>query len=318
VIVTVTLNAAIDRTLTVPNFQLRHRHRASQGLTLAGGKGINVARALKRLDVPVVATGLAGGGTGTRIIEELTSEAILNDFVRIGDESRTSTAVVDPTAGSYTEINEWGPQVTSEELEMLFEKLHYLSRGASMVVFAGSLPRAVEDDFYAEAIRDLNRRGVLAVLDSEGEPLRLGVEAEPYLVSPNQREAEALAGQEFGDEEDFAMALDAISDLGARNVIISHEAGAFALLREEKRPRRYFAAAPVLEAVSAVGAGDVLLAGFLAARFGERPVDESLRAGVAAAAASTLEIGAGRFDPREASRFQGGVELRELEAVALE
>jgi tagatose 6-phosphate kinase len=318
VIVTVTLNAAIDRTLTVPNFQLRHRHRASQGLTLAGGKGINVARALKRLDVPVVATGLTGGGTGTRIIEELTSEAILNDFVRIGDESRTSTAVVDPTAGSYTEINEWGPQVTSEELEMLFEKLHYLSRGASMVVFAGSLPRAVEDDFYAEAIRDLNRRGVPAVLDAEGEPLRLGVEAEPYLVSPNQREAEALAGQEFEDEADFVMALDAIADLGARNVIISQESGAFALLREDRRPRRYFAAAPELEAVSAVGAGDVLLAGFLAARFGERPVDESLRAGVAAAAASTLEIGAGRLDPREASRLQGVVELRELEPVALE
>src|SRR5213076_1757915 len=137
-IVTVTLNAAIDRTLTVPNFQLGQRHRASQGLTLAGGKGINVARALKRLDVPVVATGLAGGRTGTRIIEELTSEAILNDFVRIGDESRTSTAVVDPTAGSYTEINEWGPAVTEEELQMLREKLHYLSSGASAVVFAGS------------------------------------------------------------------------------------------------------------------------------------------------------------------------------------
>ena len=96
-IVTVTLNAALDRTLTVPNFQRGQRHRASAGLTLAGGKGINVARALKRLDVPVVATGLAGGRTGTRIIEELTGEAILNDFVRIADESRTSTAVVDPT-----------------------------------------------------------------------------------------------------------------------------------------------------------------------------------------------------------------------------
>ena len=99
-IVTVTLNAAIDRTLTVPNFQPGHRHRASAGLTLAGGKGINVARALKRLEVPVVATGLAGGRTGTRIVEELTNEAILNDFVRIADESRTSTAVVDPTASS--------------------------------------------------------------------------------------------------------------------------------------------------------------------------------------------------------------------------
>ena len=90
-IVTVTLNAAIDRTLTVPNFQRGQRHRASEGLMLAGGKGINVARALKRLDVPVVATGLAGGGTGTQIVEALTAEAILNDFVRIQDESRTST-----------------------------------------------------------------------------------------------------------------------------------------------------------------------------------------------------------------------------------
>ena len=142
-IVTVTLNAAVDRTLTVPNFQLGHRHRASAALTLAGGKGINVARALKTLDVPVVATGLAGGRTGTRIIEELTSEAILNDFVRIGAESRTSTAVVDPTAGTHTEINEWGPEVGTAELEMLMEKLHYLSRGADFVVLSGSLPRKV-------------------------------------------------------------------------------------------------------------------------------------------------------------------------------
>src|ERR687891_280137 len=117
-LVTVTLNAALDRILTVPNFQLGHRHRASEGLTLAGGKGINIARALKRLDVPVVATGLAGGKTGTRIVEELTAEAILNDFVRIAAESRTSTAVVDPTSGEYTEINEWGPQVTAEELDI--------------------------------------------------------------------------------------------------------------------------------------------------------------------------------------------------------
>ena len=98
-IVTVTINAALDRTLTVPVFQIGYRHRSSEVLTLAGGKGINVARALKLLDVPVVATGLAGGRTGTRIIEELTSEAILNDFVRIAAESRTSTAVVDPTVG---------------------------------------------------------------------------------------------------------------------------------------------------------------------------------------------------------------------------
>ena len=92
-IVTVTLNAAVDRTLLVPNFQLGQRHRASVGFLSAGGKGINVGRALKRLGVPVVCTGLAGGRNGTLLVEELTQEGILNDFVRIRGESRTSTAV---------------------------------------------------------------------------------------------------------------------------------------------------------------------------------------------------------------------------------
>ena len=314
-IVTVTLNAAIDRTLTVPNFQRGQRHRASSGSTLAGGKGINVARALKALGVPVVATGLVGGSTGSRIVEELTSEAILNDFVHIEGESRTSTAVVDPTGGTYTEINEWGPAVRPEELETLLEKLRYLTQDAEFVVFAGSLPRDVADDFYAEAMRELARRHVPTVLDTEGEPLRLGVEADPFLVSPNQTEAEALVGQEFHDDEDFRLALDGIADMGPRNVLITTEVGALALLREEREARRYRATAPHVDPVSAVGSGDVLLAAFLAARHAGRPNDEALRAAVAAGAASTLEIGAGRFDPRQAGRLQAGVELSELEPV---
>lgn len=315
-IVTVTLNAAIDRTLTVPNFQLGQRHRASQGLTLAGGKGINVARALKRLDVPVVATGLAGGRTGTRIVEELTSEAILNDFVRIADESRTSTAVVDPTTATYTEINEWGPHVEPEELAMLLDKISYLARGADMVVFAGTLPRGVADAFYAEAIRDLNRRNVPAALDSEGPPLRLGVEAEAFLVTPNQREAEGLVGQELGDDEDYTMALDRIADMGARNVLITAETRSFGLFRADRKRTLYRADAPHVEPISAVGSGDVLLAAFLAARVAEKSIEDSLKSAVAAGAASTLEVGAGRFEPREASRLQSSVEVRALEPVA--
>ncbi len=314
-IVTVTLNAAIDRTLTVPNFQRGQRHRASQGLTLAGGKGINIARALKQLGAPVVATGLAGGRTGTRVIEELTSEAILNDFVRIAGESRTSTAVVDPTGASYTEINEWGPQVEQAELEMLLEKIHYLARDADVVVFAGSLPRDVGDDFYAAAIRDLNRRQVQTVLDAEGESLRLGIEAEPFLVSPNQREAEGLVGQEFHEEDDFVLALDSLTEMGGRNVLITHESGCFALVREERSVHRYRAVAPRVETVSPVGSGDVLLAGFLVARLEGRTAEEALRSAVAAGAAATLELGAGRFEPRDAARLAPAVELGELTPV---
>jgi tagatose 6-phosphate kinase len=317
VIVTVTMNAAIDRTLTVPNFQRGQRHRASQGLTLAGGKGINIARALKHLGVPVVATGLAGGRTGTRIIEELTAEAILNDFVRIEDESRTSTAIVDPTGGSYTEVNEWGPHIGPDELEILLEKLRYLSRGADYVIFAGSLPRGIADGFYAEAVRQIKRSGVHTVLDSEGEPLRLGTQVEPFLVSPNEREAEGLVGQEFHDDDDFLAGLEAIAELGARNVLITRESGCWALLRSEREPKRYRALAPRIDPVSAVGSGDVLLAGFVAARLEGRSDEDALRAAVAAGAASTLELGAGRFAPRESGRLVGGVEVTELSEDAV-
>jgi 1-phosphofructokinase family hexose kinase len=313
VIVTVTVNAALDRTLTVPVFQIGFRHRASEALVLAGGKGINVARTLKHLDVPVVATGLAGGRTGTRIVEELTSEAILNDFVRIAAESRTSTAVVDPTSGAYTEINEWGPEVTPTELEMLMEKVHYLSRGADFVVLSGSLPRKVPTSFYADAIRDLARRDVRVVVDSEGEPMQLSVQAGPFLVSPNQREAEQLVGQELEDDDDFLMALDAIADMGARNVLITLENGCFARLRFGRKTSLLRAFVPHVEPVSAVGSGDVLLGQFLAKVVDERPADEAVSAAVAAGAASVREVGAGRFDPALAASLAGDVELSELQ-----
>jgi 1-phosphofructokinase family hexose kinase len=314
-IVTVTLNAAVDRTLLVPNFQIGQRHRASVGFLSAGGKGINVARALKRLGAPVVCTGLAGGRTGILLVEELTQEGVLNDFVRIRGESRTSTAVLDPTSNAYTEINEAGPEIADDELETLREKLAYLTQGADFVVFAGSLPRGVETSFYAEAVRDAARRHQLAVVDAEGEPLRAAVGAEPYLVAPNVREAEGLVGHEFVDDEDLASALDEIADLGARNVLITMETGCYALLREDRAELRLRARAPELEPVSTIGAGDTLLAAFLAARAAGRSFEDSVRTAVATGAASVLEAGPGRFDPREASRLAPLVTIDRLERV---
>jgi 1-phosphofructokinase/tagatose 6-phosphate kinase len=196
------------------------------------------------------------------------------------------------------------------------DKLSYLAQGADYVVFAGSLPRDVEPGIYAELIRDANRRGLLTVLDSEGEALRLGIEAEPYLVAPNLREAESLVGHEFVDDEDLATGLDEIAELGARNVIITLDTGCYALFRiDREEDVRLRARAPRLEAVSTVGAGDTLLAGFIAARMTDRSYEDAVRSAVAAGAASVLEAGPGRLDVREAARLAAHVGLDRLEPV---
>ena len=128
-IITVTLNTAIDKTLEVPNFRLGRRHRSVAQTTMPGGKGVNVARALKRLGRPVIATGLAGGADRHAHRRAAhASESILNDFVRIREESRTNTAVIDPTTGEQTEINERGPAVSAQEIELFPDKLLYLAR----------------------------------------------------------------------------------------------------------------------------------------------------------------------------------------------
>src|SRR3979411_99721 len=158
-IITVTLNAALDKTLEVPNFTPGRRPGTLDHATEPGGEGRNIARAIKRLGQPVIATGVAGGATGTRIVEALTDESILNAFVRIREESRTNTAVLDPTTGMHTEINERGPLVSHQELELFRDKLLYLAKGATICVFAGSLPRGVEPDVYGGLIREVRKLG---------------------------------------------------------------------------------------------------------------------------------------------------------------
>src|SRR5437016_1299474 len=251
-IITVTLNAAIDKTLAVPNFRLGRRHRAVEQTAMAGGKGVNVARALKTLGMPVIATGVAGGPTGTRIIEQLTDEAILNDFVRIREESRTSTAVVDPTNGEQTEINEKGPSVSEAELDLFIDKLLYLAKGAGVCVFSGSLPRGVDSDVYARLIQELHKLGVTTVLDSEGDAMLLGARAEPTVVSPNELEAEELVGHEFSDDQDRLIGLREVTELGAREAIMTLPSGCIGLIGEPE-PQLYRVTLDPLEAVSAVG-----------------------------------------------------------------
>jgi 1-phosphofructokinase family hexose kinase len=317
-IITVTLNAAIDKTLAVPNFRLGRRHRAVEQTSMAGGKGVNVARALRALGQPVIATGVAGGPTGTRIVEHLTEEGILNDFVRIREESRTSTAVVDPTSGEQTEINEHGPHVSEAELDLFVDKLLYLARGAEVCVFAGSLPRGVEPGLYGRLTEEMRRLGVTTVLDSEGEPLVIATRKGPDVVSPNELEAEGLVGHEFSDEEDRRRALGEMVEMGAREGIMTLDDGCLAVLGEGSGRRLFRATLDPLEPVSSVGSGDAFLAGFVAARYAGRDDEDCLRFGVACGAESTQHFGAGQLEQREVERLSPEVKVETLDAPAIE
>jgi 1-phosphofructokinase family hexose kinase len=314
-IVTVTLNTAIDKTLSVPNFRLGRRHRTVEQTTMPGGKGVNVARVLKALGQPVIATGLAGGATGTRLVEQLTQLSVLSDFVRIREESRTNTAVIDPTTGEQTEINERGPRVTEQEIELFTDKLLYLAKGASMCVFAGSLPRDVDTDIYAKLIRELRRLGVATIVDTDGDPLRRAVRAEPDVISPNVLEAEELVGHEFGDDEDWTIAVREMHELGAREAIMTMPDGCFARVpgpageSPTERLYRVRVASPALEPRATVGSGDAFLAGFVAARYTGRSAEQCLAYGVACGAESTQHLGAGLIDADRVERLLAEIEV---------
>lgn len=315
-ILTVTLNAAIDRTVAVPNFRLGRRHRAVESRTVAGGKGINVARALSLLGRPVIAGGFVGGPTGTRVLEGLQEESVLTDFTRIASETRINLAVIDPTSGEQSEINERGPAVSPEEVQRLFERIGYLANGAKICVLAGSVPPGAGDDLYARLVDDLSRRGVPVVLDAEGEAMMAGLRAGASMVTPNEAEAEELVGQEFADKGDLAQGLLELVRLGAGGAAITRPDGCVAVVGEGSSRRLLEVHTEPLEAVSTVGSGDAFVAGYVAARYEGREAEDCLAYGVACGAESTQHFGAGTVDRNQVERLLGEVSVHDLEVPA--
>lgn len=311
-----TLNAAIDRTVAVPNFRLGRRHRAVESRTVAGGKGINVARALSLLGRPVIASGFVGGPTGTRVLEGLQEESVLADFSRIASETRINLAVIDPTSGEQSEINERGPAVSPEEVKRLFERIGYLANGAKICVLAGSVPPGAGDDLYARLVDDLSRRGVPVVLDAEGEAMMAGLRAGASMVTPNEAEAEELVGQEFADKGDLAQGLRELVRLGASEAAITRPDGCVAAVGEGGSRRLLEVHTEPLEAVSTVGSGDAFVAGYVAARYEGREAEDCLAYGVACGAESTQHFGAGTVDRNQVERLLGEVSVHDLEVPA--
>ncbi len=287
-IFTLTLNPAVDRELTVPAIEFDEVLRATRAQVDFGGKGFNVSRLLKALGAGSTAVGFLGGKAGELLQEGLQSLGIGADFVWVSGETRTNISIVTPTGGHYIKVNEKGPVISSEKQKELLDKIEKLARPGDWWVLAGSLPPGVPESFYAEIVHLLNCYGAKAVLDTIGEPLRLGCNEKAFLVKPNAEEACAITGlpaESPGENNAAAIATIAskIRKLGAENVVISlGKAGALL----QTGDGAWLAHSPTIVERNPIGAGDSMVGGMVWALTRGLSLKEALGWGIASGAAT--------------------------------
>lgn len=300
------LNAAIDKTLVVSSFEINKIHRPESVIALAGGKGANVARALKTLGETPTVSGWVGGFSGQFIENRLHLEDLQTDFIHTDFESRSCTSILDREKHTMTEIYEMGDSVPVEKINELRDHIRIIIRSYKAVTLSGSLPPGVPLDFYADLIEIARKENVLTFLDTSGDALREGVEAGPFFIKPNETEAKSLLGLGSNNTFDPVQAAAEISTRYETNVLLSLGAmGAVAAKGEEI----LIVNSPKVEAKSAVGSGDCMLAGLAYGFLQGFSFEEAVICGVAAGTANTLMIGAGQFSRRDFERLRSQVRV---------
>ncbi len=282
-IYTVTFNPSLDYVVSVPDFQLGKTNRTAREQVYPGGKGINGSIVLQNLGLPNTALGFLAGYTGREIHRRLEQLGVSTDFIFLptGD-SRINFKLQDIEG---TEINGMGPAVPPRETRALLDKLHSLRKG-DVLILAGSVPPSMPSDLYSRILQELEGLGVLTVVDAAGTLLREALPYKPFLIKPNNQELGALFGKELKDRASVVLYARMLQELGARNVLVSM-AGAGAVLVAETGAV-FQAEAPQGTLVSGVGAGDSMVAGFVAGWLNSGSYLEAFRLGVAAGSATAF------------------------------
>ncbi|WP_217567464.1 1-phosphofructokinase family hexose kinase [Streptomyces sp. GbtcB7] len=288
-ILTVTLNTALDITYRVRSLRPHTSHRVTEVTERPGGKGLNVARVLAALGHEVTVTGFAGGVTGRALRDQLAdTPGVVDALIPVAGSTRRTIAVVDTTTGDSTQLNEPGPEITPAEWAAFQEAYEVLLRSASAVALCGSLPPGVPVGAYAGLIKAARSAGVPVLLDTSGEPLRRGVAARPDLVKPNAYELAELTGS-----HDPSRATQDARRRGARAIVASlGPQGLLALTPEG----RWHATPPAREHGNPTGAGDSAVAGLLSGLVEQLPWPDRLTRAVALSAATVQAPAAGEFD----------------------
>ncbi|GAB6876903.1 1-phosphofructokinase [Thermaerobacter litoralis] len=282
-VATVTLNPALDRTVAVDRLTVGGTNRVASVRVDPGGKGLNVARVVRRLGLGAVALGFVGEENSHIFHRVLASEAVEDRLVEVPGETRTNLKIVDRHTGTETEINDAGFHVPAKYLEQLLAGLDAILERCGALVVTGSLPPGVPAEFYARLISRANEAGVLTVLDAAGEALLRGIEAGPRVVKPNRAELEEVTGERLPDLEAVHRAATALRTAGAGCVLASLGSEGALLVTPEGS---WYGRAQPVAAGSTTGAGDSMVAATVYGLLSGRAPRDILRLAVAAGAAT--------------------------------
>jgi 1-phosphofructokinase family hexose kinase len=309
-IVTVGLNPAIDRVLEVKGFTVGAHQSGREVTRAAGGKAVNLSRALSSLGVRNVATGFVGAENRGDFDPVLKAQWVRDEFFSLPGRTRENVTIADPTTGQDTHIRASGLAVSAEALDKLANKLRLLADADDVVLFSGSLPPGIGAEAFAELAGQCIERGARVGVDTSGNALREAGRLPLWAVKPNQRELPALAGTTL---EGLEAELDAARELTGRfeNVLYTRGAEGAYLLRKDLAlfgrvdvdPRRIR---------NTVGCGDALLAGFVAGTWRDQPWRYCFRDAVAAATAAAMSFGPGEIDPDDFLELQERVAIDDL------
>lgn len=287
-IITVTMNPAIDKTVDLVHFEHGSLNRLTNVITDAGGKGINVSKTIKELGGETLATGFIGGSGGVLIEKVLNEQGIKSDFVLVNGETRTNLKVVEQN-GFVTELNEPGPVIKKEEIDLLTEKLLGYANPDTLFVIAGSIPNGVDKNIYKVLIEKLKEKGAKVFLDADGELFVNSLEAKPDIIKPNRGELEEYFSMDYrANEEELIQMGNKLLDKGIGMVAISlGQMGALFLTKEQS------VRCPGLkvEAHSTVGAGDAMVAALSYGIDNGFDFVESVKLGIATSAGAVTTQG---------------------------
>lgn len=308
-IVTVTMNPAIDKTVDIDVLEWGGLNRIKHVELDAGGKGINVSKTIHEIGGKSIATGFIAGNTGKIIRGVMDEWNIENDFIEVSGETRTNTKVFEKT-GELTELNEPGPVVEEKDVEALLEKLESYADQNTLFVLAGSVPQGVEKDIYRKIIERVHKKGARVLLDADGELFTNALEAGPDIIKPNRVELEQYAGMDYiASEQELLLIADRLMKKGIGTVAVSMGKSGAIFLQEGYRVR-----CPGLrvKAHSTVGAGDAMVAALSYAWDEGMSPDDTVKMCMAVSAGAVTTIGTKPPSREVVDSLLGQVEIEEI------